>query len=85
MTLYPDVQAKAQAEIDAYFKSTSNSRVQFLTVSDRERLPYTSGVVSEIMRWHPVINLAVHCSGEKDEFVGGYRIPGGTMVIANIW
>ena len=85
MALYPDVQAKAQAEIDAYFSSTSNSHVQFLTVPERESLPYTSAVVSEVMRWHPVINLAVHCSGEKDELVGGYRIPGGTMVIANIW
>ncbi|KAG8708192.1 hypothetical protein FRC09_001390 [Ceratobasidium sp. 395] len=85
MTLYPSVQAKAQAEIDAYLLASPDKSPRLLTISDREHLPYTRGIISEALRWHPVTNLAVHCTGAGEEVVDGYRIPGGTMVIANIW
>jgi cytochrome P450 len=84
MTLYPEVQAKAQLEIDNYLASNSE-KVRVLTVADHEHLPYTRAIVSESLRWHPVINLAVHSTGPKEEVAYGYRIPGNNMVIANIW
>ncbi|KAG8738098.1 hypothetical protein FRC10_007291 [Ceratobasidium sp. 414] len=85
MTLYPAVQAKAQAEIDAYLSSTHDKSVRLFTIADREHLPYTSAIVSEALRWHPVTNIAVHNTGPGEEVACGYRIPGNTMVIANIW
>ncbi|KAG9118804.1 hypothetical protein FRC07_006503, partial [Ceratobasidium sp. 392] len=72
MTLYPAVQAKAQAEIDNHLEY-------------QKYLPYTQAVISEALRWHPVLNLAVHNTESSEEFAFGYRIPGNTMVIANIW
>jgi cytochrome P450 len=85
MTLYPEVQAKAQREIDNYLAPNSEKTVRVLTVADRDHLPYTRAVVSEALRWHPVINLAVHSTGPKEEVAYGHQIPGNTMVIANIW
>ncbi|KAG9089248.1 hypothetical protein FS749_001496 [Ceratobasidium sp. UAMH 11750] len=85
MTLYPSVQAKAQAEIDAYLSSAQDKSSRLFAIADKEHLPYTSAIVSEALRWHPVTNLAVHNTGPREELAFGYRIPGNTMVIANIW
>ncbi|KAG9095310.1 hypothetical protein FRC06_009939 [Ceratobasidium sp. 370] len=85
MTLYPEVQAKAQAEIDAYLAAAPDKSPRLFTIADREHLPYTSAIVSEALRWHPVTNIAVHNTGPDEEVACGYRIPGNTMVIANIW
>ncbi|CAE6446761.1 unnamed protein product [Rhizoctonia solani] len=79
MTLHPRVQAKAQAEIDAYLSSS-----RALTIADREHLSYTHAVVSEIIRWHPVANIVARYT-QEDETVGEYVIPKGTMVIGNLW
>ncbi|KAG8684080.1 hypothetical protein FRC08_013914 [Ceratobasidium sp. 394] len=85
MTLYPEVQAKAQAEIDAFLAATPEKSLRLFTIADREHLPYTSAIVFEALRWHPVTNIAVHNTGPGEEVACGYRIPGNTMVIANIW
>ncbi|KAG8700498.1 hypothetical protein FRC08_004661 [Ceratobasidium sp. 394] len=92
MTLYPDVQAKAQAEITAYLKKRliDDPSRRFLTLDDRSKLPYTSAIVRELLRWHPVANIIPHQSaGEDDENVvsGGktYRIPANTIVLVNAW
>jgi cytochrome P450 len=49
MTLYPDVQRKAQAEID---QIVGNSRLP--NFSDEGALPYVQAVLKEALRWHPV-------------------------------
>lgn len=96
MTLYPDVQTKAQAEITAYLKqkrsgSTDQTQVasQFITVNDRPDLPYTSALLREVLRWHPIVPLVGHMHGKDDDnvVVDGkmYRIPGRAPVIANTW
>ncbi|EJD39103.1 cytochrome P450, partial [Auricularia subglabra TFB-10046 SS5] len=52
MTLYPDVQRKAQEEVDAL-----TSRERLPVYADRERLPYINALVKELHRWHPVAPL----------------------------
>ena len=52
MALYPDVQRKAQAEIDAVVGP--NRLPDF---EDRLLLPYINAVVKELMRWHLVVPL----------------------------
>ncbi|EUC61108.1 cytochrome P450 family protein [Rhizoctonia solani AG-3 Rhs1AP] len=79
MTLYPRVQAKAQAEIDAYLTCA-----RVLTIEDREYLPYTHAVVSEVIRWHPVANIVARYT-QEDEAVGEYVIPKRTLVLGNLW
>ena len=54
MTLYPDVQRKAQAEIDQIL---GNSRLP--DFSDEGSLPYVQAVLKEVLRWHPVTPLGV--------------------------
>ncbi|KAG8688170.1 hypothetical protein FRC09_013074, partial [Ceratobasidium sp. 395] len=93
MALYPDVQAKAQAEIAAYLKqrlTDDPSSSRFLMPEDRSGLPYTSALVRELLRWHPVANIIPHQSGGEDDnnvISEGktYRIPANTLVIVNSW
>jgi cytochrome P450 len=49
MVLYPDVQRKAQEEID---RVIGNDRLP--TFADRELLPYVDALAKEAMRWHVV-------------------------------
>lgn len=49
MSCFPDVQRKAQAELDAVI---GPDRIP--TLEDRERLPYLNAVYLEILRWIPV-------------------------------
>jgi len=52
MALYPEVQKKAQMEIDTVI---GNSRLP--DFADRNSLPYTNAIVKEAMRWQPVAPL----------------------------
>lgn len=48
MKLYPEVQAKAQAELDRVVGD------RLPTAADKESLPYLNAVLRETVRWHPV-------------------------------
>jgi cytochrome P450 len=52
MVLYPEVQKKAQAEIDAVIGPNRLPDFQ-----DRPSLPYINAIVKESMRWHLVLPL----------------------------
>jgi cytochrome P450 len=54
MTQYPEVQRKAQAEID---RVVGNSRLP--DYSDQDKLPYVDAVLKEVLRWHPVAPLGI--------------------------
>jgi len=49
MVLHPDIQARAQAEIDSVI-----GRDRLPTFEDRESLPYVDAVVRENYRWTPI-------------------------------
>lgn len=49
MTLYPDVQRQAQAEIDTV---VGHDRLPLF--SDRTKLPYIEAIVKEVVRWRPI-------------------------------
>jgi cytochrome P450 len=50
MTLFPDAQHKAQDEIDHVVGSD-----RLPNLADRDSLPYVDALVSEVLRWRPVI------------------------------
>jgi cytochrome P450 len=52
MLLYPDVQAKAQAEVDRVV-----GRGRLPELEDRKELPYVEGIVNECLRWFPVVPM----------------------------
>ncbi|TBU56856.1 cytochrome P450 [Dichomitus squalens] len=80
MAMFPEVQAKAQAELDAVVGPD-----RLPEHSDREALPYVNAVVKEALRWFNVAPLGVvHRSTEDDEY-RGYFLPKGTLVLPNVW
>ncbi|KAI0767229.1 CyP450 monooxygenase [Fomes fomentarius] len=76
----PEVQQKAQAELDSVVGPTRKP-----TFADRDSLPYVNALLTECLRWKPTAQLGLpHCSIADDEY-SGYTIPGGSLVIANVW
>jgi cytochrome P450 len=80
MALFPEVQHKAQQELDAVLGS--NRLPQF---QDRENFPYVDALVKEVLRWHPVVPMSVAHTSTQDDTCEGYFIPKGSSVLANIW
>ncbi|KAH9164504.1 cytochrome P450 [Lactarius sanguifluus] len=81
MTLYPDVQRKAQTEID---QLVGNSRLPEFW--DQDGLPYVDAVLKEVLRWHPVTPLAVpHKVMESDTYEGYYIPAGGCYTIPAVF
>ncbi|KAI0761422.1 cytochrome P450 [Irpex lacteus] len=80
MTLYPEVQKRAQAEIDLV---VGNDR--FPTFDDRPQLPYVEAIVKEIFRWKPLAPTTLPHRMMEDVIHEGYYIPKGTSVFGNIW
>ncbi|KAF7372911.1 Cytochrome P450 [Mycena sanguinolenta] len=80
MLLNPEVQKKAQAEIDSVVGSG-----QLPGFADKPTLPYVSAIVKEVLRWRNVTPLAFpHYLAAEDEYQG-YRIPANSIVIGNAW
>ncbi|KAI0373553.1 CyP450 monooxygenase [Pilatotrama ljubarskyi] len=80
MASYPDVQKKAQAELDAVV-----GQHRLPDFSDEASLPYVTALIKECLRWRSVVPLGVpHRSIQDDEY-RGYFIPKGTLVVSNIW
>jgi cytochrome P450 len=52
MVQYPDIQARAQEEID---NVTHGERLPNIT--DRDSMPYMQRIVQEVLRWQPVLPL----------------------------
>lgn len=80
MALTPEVQIKAQDEID---RVVGTGRLP--TLADRNRLPYVSAVVKEVFRWHPVVPMGVPHMSTADDMYDGYYIPKGSILMPNIW
>ena len=97
MALYPEVQKKAQAEIDAVVGTD-----RLPDFHDRPSLPYINAVLKESSRWNLVLPLGrpfvviiiatilrssegvPHMSTTDDEY-NGFYIPKGTVVMGNSW
>jgi cytochrome P450 len=80
MALFPEVQQKAQQELDTVVGSD-----RLPTFRDREKLVYINALVQEVLRWHPVVPMNLAHSPTQDDTFEGYRIPKGSAVLANIW
>ena len=80
MALHPDVQKKAQAELDSVV-----GHDRFPTHADRPDLPYIEAVAKESLRWHNVLPSGVSHSTSQDMVYDGYFIPAGTILMPNTW
>ena len=80
MAAFPEVQSKAQAELDSMIGSH-----RLPEFGDQSSLPYVCAVVKELLRWRSVVPIGIpHRSLDDDEY-RGYFIPKGSVVISNIW
>lgn len=80
MIKYPEVQVKAQAELDAVL-----GRNQLPSYDDEDSLPYITAITKEVFRWQPALPLAVPHFNKEDDIYKGYNIPSGSIVLANTW
>jgi cytochrome P450 len=80
MSLFPEVQKKAQAELDSVIGSG-----RLPSMDDRSQLPYCNAVASEALRWHCVTPTAVPHRVMEDNIFNGYFIPKGSLIMPNIW
>ncbi|KAF9807676.1 hypothetical protein IEO21_08134 [Rhodonia placenta] len=80
MLHYPDVQKKAQAEIDAVVGSG-----RLPQVSDRPSLPYVRSLIAEVYRWLPVGPLGAPHALDEDDVYDGVFLPRGSLIIPNVW
>ena len=55
MMMHPDIQRKAQAEID---KVIGDDRLP--TLADQANLPYVDAIAKEVLRWAPVTPIGKH-------------------------
>ncbi|RPD77543.1 p450-domain-containing protein [Lentinus tigrinus ALCF2SS1-7] len=80
MVLHPDVQQRAQAELDTIIGPD-----RLPDHGDRADLPYINALVKEVLRWAPVAPLSVPHVATEDIEYSGYFIPARTVLIPNTW
>ncbi|KNZ75064.1 O-methylsterigmatocystin oxidoreductase [Termitomyces sp. J132] len=80
MVCHPEVQRKAQTELDRVLPPG-----HLPDFSDEQALPYLSAIIKEVLRWQPVVPLAVPHYATNDDTYNNYHIPAGSTVIGNAW
>ncbi|KAK0204931.1 cytochrome P450 [Desarmillaria ectypa] len=78
--LYPEVQAKAQAELDTVIGPT-----RLPNFDDRPQLPYIEAILLEALRWNPVVPMGIAHRSVKEDVYRGYYIPAGATIVGNAW
>lgn len=79
MVHYPEVQQKAQAELDAVIGYD-----RLPVMEDKDSLPYVDKLIKEVLRFSAVVPMVPH-STDEDDVYNGFFIPKGSWVIANLW
>lgn len=80
MVLNPEVQRKAQVELDSVLESDA-----LPSLRDRERLPYIQAIIDEAMRWNAAAPVGLPHVLNTDDVIGNYFVPKGTIVFGNTW
>ncbi|KDQ21383.1 hypothetical protein BOTBODRAFT_25823 [Botryobasidium botryosum FD-172 SS1] len=80
MALYPDVQKRAQTEVDKVTKANA-----LPTLEDRDSTPYIACLLKELQRWIPVTPMNLPHRPMEPDYYNGYFIPEGSVVLPNVW
>ncbi|GIJ81548.1 hypothetical protein Asppvi_000047 [Aspergillus pseudoviridinutans] len=85
LAAHPDVQRRAQAEVDRVFGTEHlPERIEL------DKLPYVHACVTEAQRWRPLgayfmTQFGLPRESVAEEEIDGYRIPKGSSVVINQW
>ncbi|PVH98954.1 cytochrome P450 [Periconia macrospinosa] len=82
MAAYPEVQRKAQVEVDSIFTSEKMPRGAEIGSAN---MPYLQAVFLEVLRWRPGLPLSIPHATTQNDTYGTYFIPAGTTVLMNVW
>ena len=77
MAIHPDIQKKAQSEID---RITGKARLP--DFQDRPSMPYMEAMYREVMRWMPPLHIGLPHFSTEDDVYKGYFIPKGVISLA---
>ncbi|KAI9058209.1 cytochrome P450 [Trametes sanguinea] len=80
MSLYPEVQKKAQEELDSVVGPN-----RLPDHDDSDSLVYVNALLKECLRWHVVAPVALPHRTTADIELRGYFIPKGTTITVNTW
>ncbi|KDQ23217.1 hypothetical protein PLEOSDRAFT_1049741 [Pleurotus ostreatus PC15] len=80
MIMYPDVQLKAQQELD---RVVGSSRLP--CGADCTQLPYLTAIMKEVLRMFPVAPLALPHAASSDIVYENMFIPKGATIFGNTW
>jgi cytochrome P450 len=80
MIQFPEVQRKAQEEIDAVVGTD-----RLPTFDDQEKLPYINAVIKEALRWWPIAPMGFPHTADAEVEYGDYRIPKGALILPAVW
>jgi cytochrome P450 len=80
MAKYPEIQTKAQEEID---RVVGDSRLP--SMLDQPNLPYVNAVISEVLRCGPIVPMGLAHKLRVDDVFNGYFLPKDSILFANIW
>ncbi|EIN06160.1 cytochrome P450 [Punctularia strigosozonata HHB-11173 SS5] len=80
MIMYPDVQQRAQDEIDVVLHGE-----RLPNFDDMSTMPYTTALMKEVLRWHSPTPLGVARKNTEDDVYDGCFIAKGSIVIPNVW
>ncbi|KAM9620025.1 cytochrome P450 2J2-like [Morphnus guianensis] len=79
MATYPHIQEKVQLEIETVI---GQSRQPMM--ADKENMPYTSAVLSEVLRMGNIVPLGVPRMSTSDTTLGGFHLPKGTTLMTSL-
>ncbi|KAI9061840.1 cytochrome P450 [Trametes sanguinea] len=80
MALYPDVQKRAQAELDVVVGSE-----RLPEHGDMASLPYLRAIFKECLRWNTFLPFGLVHRCQEDDVYRDWRIPEGSLVMVNVW
>ncbi|XP_038058684.1 cytochrome P450 2J6-like [Patiria miniata] len=80
MAVYPEIQQRVQAEIDAVV-----GRNRLPRMADKPELNFTRAVIWEVQRLSLIVPLGVAHAAAADTQFRGFLIPKGTLLFPNLW
>ncbi|XP_038059755.1 cytochrome P450 2J6-like [Patiria miniata] len=80
MAVYPEIQQRVQAEIDAVV-----GRNRLPRMADKQELNFTQAVMLEVQRIAVVTPFGFPHAAAADTELMGFRIPKGSLLVSNFW